>query len=78
MTPGAHHVLDERGELDRAPGERDVARGDPRHVEEVVDEPRQVPGLPLDDALGARGRRVLSGNVAEEADRAADGAERVT
>ena len=54
-------LLDDRGQQDQLLAERDLPLGNARHVEQVVDEPREVPHLPLGhlDDLGAVGALAL-------------------
>ena len=66
LAAAALRLVDEiphqRREIDGRQLERDLARRDPRHVEEIVDEQRQRIDLPVDDASGfpIRGRLTAS------------------
>ena len=67
---GALHELGQRG---WTPLQHDLARGDPRHVEQVVDEPHHQRDLALDH--GPHSPHGLRG-VAGEADQLESGADR--
>ena len=57
--------------------ELDAAAGNPRDFEEVVDEPRKVRDLPLDDVACPRRARGVVLRAREEVERVLDGRERV-
>ena len=74
---GLDRARDHRGEVDRLALQRDLAARDARDVEQVVDQPRQLVDLALDDV--ARARALLVGQLLEphQLHRVADRRQRV-
>ena len=64
------------GQLDALRPELDLAAADPRDVEQVVDQPRELPDLPLDD-LAAPVLDVLGLRVHQELDGVGDRGQRI-
>ena len=55
-----------------------LLRRDPRHVEQVVDQPGELPNLPADHPLGATRLIAARSSVVEDVEAVRDGGERVT
>ena len=75
--PAAQHVGHQLGEGERAPVEHDLARGHPAHVEQIIDQPREVLNLTADHRAGALGGLVGVAHDVEHVHGARDRAERI-
>ena len=72
-----HRLAHELAEIDALALQLHLAAGDPRHVEEVVDEPGQVGDLPLDDLPGPLRLLAAGHRAAEDVEAVSDRRERI-